>query len=666
MSQPSEIRTLQPHASRRRETSCEIRRIAFALGLGGLLALVPASHSATPNWGADSGARRVVSEQNGTLTIRDGDRVRVTLEMGDVHVRTQSTGSVQYRLRVEAPAGAKDSQPSVTLFHLTARSGSDGAVVIGRAEKGRSSERFWVTLELDIPRASPLEISTQGGSVDVGDIDGRLACDTAGGKIRVGRVGASARLQTAGGDVVVQDVAGDLTATTGGGHILAGAVHGSATLHSEGGHIRVARVDGVARIETGGGNIFLDHAGARLIATTAGGRIMVGEASGSLQARNGSGGIRVWKVAGPAHIQTDAGSIFLAGVTSPVSASTAAGGITALFETAAPPAPSMPPNPPRPSDAPRLPDAPRVVRAGTLGEFECNGGDIVIFLPKELSMTLDAAIEGGENYRIVVDPALMLSLKTNGLLSGKTFRAEGMMGGGGPLLRLRANSGNILLRPVAAPEAMVAPAVPANPAIAPLRPIRPAPPAQDSMEAAVANLEISLAEMQSELEIRQDKLESFASAQELQARYLARRAAELERRAAKDWAVTATTGDAARVEYNWSSEQLSEMEGLREKLTAWLTDRVIISSAQMRPRLVRRVDPMYPPKAREAGLEGAVLLRVAVSRDGSIEEVTALSGDPLLAAAAVDAVRQWRYRPTLLNGRPVPVLTVLTITFHRP
>src|SRR5208282_6694715 len=136
---------------------------------------------------------------------------------------------------------------------------------------------------------------------------------------------------------------------------------------------------------------------------------------------------------------------------------------------------------------PRPDEAPRAVRGGTYGELECKGGDIVVFLPKDVHLTLDAAIQGGDNYRILVDPSLMLSLKTNGLLSGKTFRAEGMMGGGGPLLRLRANSGNILLRPVAAPEAMLAPGVPANPAIAPLRPIRPAPPAEDSMEAAVAN-----------------------------------------------------------------------------------------------------------------------------------------------------------------------------------
>jgi len=368
-------------------------------------------------------------------------------------------------------------------------------------------------------------------------------------------------------------------------------------------------------------------------------------------------------VAGPAHIQTGAGSIFLAGVTSPVSATTAAGGITALFEPAAAPALAQTP---RALDTPPSVEAPRAVRGGTYGELECNGGDIVVFLPKDVRLTLDAAIQGGDNYRILVDPALMLNLKTNDLLSGKAFRAEGVMGGGGPLLRLRANSGNILLRPADAPEAIVPPIPPVAPAIAPIRPVPPAQPTEQSMEASVANLEVSLAEMQNELELRQDKLESYASAQELQARYLARHAAELQRRAAMDSGVAAVPPIPSNIEYDWSSEQLSEMEGLREKVAACLTDRVIISAAQLRPQLIRRADPVYPQKAREAGLEGAVRLRVAISRDGSIEDVTALSGHPLLVQAAADAVRQWRYRPTVVNGRPVPVLTVLTVTFHRP
>jgi len=663
VSQPETIRSRRSRSGRPRRWrsgtghafSRSIRRAGFLLALAGLLALLPPSGPSAANWSSDTGGRRVVSDQNGTLTIHDGDRVRVNLEMGDVRVRTQASGSVEYRLRVEVPAGAGGNASATPQFQVSARSSSGGVMISGRSVRERSSERFWVTLELDVPRSTPLDISTQGGSVEVGDIDGRLTCNTAGGKIRVGRVGASARLETAGGDLSVQEVAGELTAITGGGDILVGSVHGTASLRTGGGHIRAERVDGEARMETGGGNIFLDRANARLVATTGGGRIMVGEASGELQARTGGGGIRVWRVAGPAQIQTGAGSIFLAGVTSPVRATTASGGITALFSSVSAPAPQQ---------APAAPQPQRPSRGGTLGEFECNGGDLVVFLPKEVSLTLDAAIEGGDNYRVEVDPAFPLTLKSDQIVSGKAFRAEGMMGGGGPLLRLRVVSGNILLRPADAPEVLSVPSPPRMPVAPAQRRPSKARSSDETVEAFLAALDASIAQMQRELEFRQDQLEAFASARELEALRMARHSAERRRLGARG-SEASDTKDSNTVEYTWGGEQLSDLEGLREQFRAWLTDRVIVSAAQMRPRLIRRVDPVYPERARQLALEGAVRLRIAVARDGSIEDVKALSGDPLLAEAATDAVKQWRFLPTLLNGKPVPVMTVLTITFHR-
>jgi len=668
VNQPLAIRACLARAAAPRANFVPVRRAAFLFSLAALLALFSALHAAASGWGPDSEKRRVVSDQNGSVTIKDGDRVRVTLEMGDVHVRTQATGAVQYRLRIEVPAGSNANSSSATRFQLSVRTTSEGAVISGRTAHGRSSERFWVTLELDVPRGTPLDVSTQGGNVDVGDIDGRLICDTAGGKIRVGRAGASARLQTAGGDVSIQDVSGDLTATTGGGNILAGSVHGSAVLRSGGGHIRVARVDGEARMDTGGGNIFLDRAGANLTASTGGGRIVVGEAAGELSARTGGGGIRVWHLSGPARIQTGAGSIFLAGVSSPVRASTGSGGITAMFAPVAAPAPPPAPRAPGAPPAPLASEAPRAPRGSTFGDFECTGGNLVVFLPKDVSLTLDAAIEGGDSYRMVVDPSFTLVLKSDDLARGHAFRAEGVMGAGGPLLRLRAVSGNILLRSVEGPEAMALPALPdfSVPALSRKVPAVQSP--EDSAEAAFTALQLSIDAMQGQLESRQAALESYASAQELEVMDTTRRSAVEHRRmwATHTTTTSTSTSNSSNVEYNWGGEQLSQMEGLREQFTAWLTDRVIIPADKLRPRLTRRVDPIYPDRARAQALEGSVRLRVAIARDGSIEDVKALSGDPLLAEAAIEAVKQWRYRPILLDGKPVPVLTVLTITFHRP
>ncbi len=79
--------------------------------------------------------------------------------------------------------------------------------------------------------------------------------------------------------------------------------------------------------------------------------------------------------------------------------------------------------------------------------------------------------------------------------------------------------------------------------------------------------------------------------------------------------------------------------------------------------LIRKVQPVYPPLARAARIQGEVLLQAMISKDGSIENLQVLNGHPMLAAAALDAVRQWRYRPYILNNDPVEVETQITVKF---
>jgi TonB family protein len=82
--------------------------------------------------------------------------------------------------------------------------------------------------------------------------------------------------------------------------------------------------------------------------------------------------------------------------------------------------------------------------------------------------------------------------------------------------------------------------------------------------------------------------------------------------------------------------------------------------------LVKKVPPVYPPMALQLRKDGAVALLATVSREGSITGVKVVSGDAMLAKAAVEAVRQWKYRPYLLNGAPVEIETQITINFHLP
>jgi periplasmic protein TonB len=86
-------------------------------------------------------------------------------------------------------------------------------------------------------------------------------------------------------------------------------------------------------------------------------------------------------------------------------------------------------------------------------------------------------------------------------------------------------------------------------------------------------------------------------------------------------------------------------------------------SRMMEGNLIHRIQPEYPPLAKTARIQGAVVLRALISKDGSIEDLRVLSGHPMLVRAAIDAVSQWRYRPYYLNGEPVEVETQVTVNF---
>ena len=80
-------------------------------------------------------------------------------------------------------------------------------------------------------------------------------------------------------------------------------------------------------------------------------------------------------------------------------------------------------------------------------------------------------------------------------------------------------------------------------------------------------------------------------------------------------------------------------------------------------RIVNRVQPVYPPLARQTRISGTVRLHAIIGKDGAITSLEVMSGHPLLQQAALDAVRQWRYQPTLLNGEPVDVDTTIDVIF---
>jgi protein TonB len=92
-------------------------------------------------------------------------------------------------------------------------------------------------------------------------------------------------------------------------------------------------------------------------------------------------------------------------------------------------------------------------------------------------------------------------------------------------------------------------------------------------------------------------------------------------------------------------------------------DRVRLGGDVLAAKIIHRVLPQYPPLARQARIAGVVQLVGVIDREGTVTSLQVLSGHPLLVKAALDAVRQWRYRPTLLNGQPVEVTAPITVHF---
>jgi protein TonB len=91
--------------------------------------------------------------------------------------------------------------------------------------------------------------------------------------------------------------------------------------------------------------------------------------------------------------------------------------------------------------------------------------------------------------------------------------------------------------------------------------------------------------------------------------------------------------------------------------------RVRVSAGVTQGLVLKKVNPVYPPIARAARISGSVVLQAEISKNGDIQNLHAISGPPMLIPAAIDAVRQWKYKPYILNGEPVEVDTQITVIF---
>jgi TonB family protein len=488
-----------------------------------------------------------------------------------------------------------------------------------------TAAQFWVHFEVTVPAAYHLDVKTGVGDIETQDVGGSAQLVTQGGNIVAGRIGfldahkssagrAEAILETEGGHIRVQEVAGALTAFTAGGHIYAGNISGDASLRSGGGHIRAGKIGGRADLETEGGNITVNHADNFVNVRTGGGQIDFGEVRGSVHAQTAGGGVRIMYVSGPMNVESSGGSICLTRVAGAVQAATTDGTITAWI------------NPDSAGDAvvkfpvPSTKDA--TVRLAGASQLASRNGDVVVFLPRNLAATIEATIASGDANRIIADPAMHLAVQSAQEHASGTVHAIATLNGGGAPLRLKTASGNIRLQfldsQVALRDALV----------------------RDQLA-------------------RLNQQWNDASQAATQAKF--------------DLGVT-NDGDGRSLAH---MPETPELPQIPEVKTDWV--RVMVNALQVavtggvredpkefQKRLLRAPRPSYPALAQGAGIQGVVKLQVRVTKDGHVEVTNVLEGEPVLADAATDALKQWQARPAEVNGRPVDVFSVVTFNFQLP
>jgi len=582
---------------------------------------------ATPAGEPEGGGSHVTRDFSGVLPTSENLTLRLATDLGSVRIVPLPGGAppvVRYTVHLETDAHRGAAGELLDHYAFSARTTAGGVEISGnlpQLSRAAGGAQFWVHFEVAVPQGYSLDINTGTGDIKTLDVGGTATLVTEGGNIVGGRIGTNfmrepgktsggthlvAKLQTEGGHIQVEDVAGDLTAFTAGGHINTGYIYGEANLHSGGGHIRAAGIGGRAELATEGGNITVGKAGKFVSVKTGGGQIDFGEVKGSVHAQTGGGGIRVMYVSGPMDVESSGGSICLTRVSGSVKAATGSGTITAWIN---------PDNPEKEHDAVSLPGA---------SQLTSDGGDIIVFLPRNLAANIEAIVENGGAQRIEADPALALQIARAASRSG-SVKAVTALNGGGAVLRLKTIDGKIKLQFL------------------------------DS-ETALWNSMVRDQQVRMERELAMPTAMAFPTMETMVAPAMAPPApgprANPSPAVQPSPAPHATPDPESVWDGNWVDRlEVRLLGGVRE------------DGDEFWKRITRHPVPPYPEIARKSGIEGTVRLQVRLTQDGRLEVQKLLEGDTILAEAAIAALKQWHGKPVWMDGKPVDVISTVTFRF---
>lgn len=353
-----------------------------------------------------------------SATVRDGGQMVVRADFGSITVKPGPGGRMNCQIRLRAfRASEEEARRYFRAYELSLRTLENGGVMlVGKSTRPGEHGGLSVDYQIAVPMKFNVDLETNGGDLNVGNLDGELRGRTAGGNITSGDLSGPAQVVTAGGEIKLGNIAQRVEARTAGGNIRLGDVKGDAVLGTSGGEIVTGIIDGSVSAESAGGDIVMHGASGPVRAETAGGQIQIGQCQNTIRAETAGGNIRLHGARGLVVAQTAGGSIDLFRMGSAVRAESAAGPI--LVEI----------NANRDSFA--------------ASQLETSVGDIQVFLPADLPLNIDAAIQQAFGHKIVSDFPIQIQ-RNEETFRHRSQRAEGALNGGGKVLRIRVDTGNI-------------------------------------------------------------------------------------------------------------------------------------------------------------------------------------------------------------------------------
>ena len=359
-----------------------------------------------------------VQEMTGDLGT--AKNLRVKLAAGSVRVQGGSQAGITYVIHRKAyTSSEQQARREFDSYRISTSVKGDTAWIV--AESSRRDSKCSDDFVVNVPRnLDSAKIETGGGNVNATGIAGRVELESGGGNIHLDDIGGDVTGETGGGTIEVGSVAGNVKLETGGGNIKIASAKGAIKAESGGGNVTVLSGLQGAVLETGGGSIRVDKCSGPVKATTGGGSVDLGDIGGPTEIETGAGSIRLASAKGRVQAQTGGGSIQLDGATS-VQAETSAGGIIVKL----------------------LAGADR----GSNSSLETSAGDITVYLANDLAISIRAEIESANGHTIRSDFS-DIHVSSEGGPWEKTVTAEGQLNGGGPVLKVRTNSGSVNFRRV--------------------------------------------------------------------------------------------------------------------------------------------------------------------------------------------------------------------------